>query len=278
MFEAPAFTAWNALREEPDARYVGLLLPRYLVRRPYTPFEDSSFGYTERVQSDGSGLLWGSPVVPFAVRLAATFARHGTLSAVAGDDEDAPDAPTRATFPSLGQRFVRPPVEVVVSARLERMLREVGFITLLHRKGTTRIWVPSANTLQAPRQFGGSEGGREATLNYLLGTQFPYLLLASRIAHYLKVIERDMLGATRTPLEIERELDAWLSELVNSMESVSAEDRARYPLRHAEVTVAPDADANGWLRAQLRIRPHLRYLGSVFTLSLSTWLERRGGV
>jgi type VI secretion system protein ImpC len=276
VFEAPAFTAWNALREEPDTRYVGLLLPRYLVRRPYTPFAaDTPFGFAERVASDGTGLLWGSPVFPFAIRLAAIFARHGTLSAVAGDDEDAPDAPTRATFPALGSRFVRPPVEVVVSARLERMLREVGFITLLHRKGTTRMWVPSANTLQAPKQFGGSEGGREATLNYLLGTQFPYLLLASRIAHYLKVIERDMLGAARTPLEIERELDAWLSELVNSMESVSAADRARYPLRHAEVSVEPDAGSAGWLRAELKIRPHLRYLGSAFTLSLSSWLERR---
>jgi type VI secretion system protein ImpC len=163
-----------------------------------------------------------------------------------------------------------------VSARLERMLREVGLISLLHRKGTTRMWVASANALQAPKRFGGSEGGREATLNYLLGTQFPYLLLASRIAHYLKVIERDMLGADRTPLEIERELDAWLSELVNSMDSVTAEDRARYPLRHAEVSVAPEPGAADWLRAELKIRPHLRYLGSVFTLSLSSRLERRG--
>jgi type VI secretion system protein ImpC len=278
VFEVPAFTAWNALREIPDARYVGLLLPRYLVRRPYSAFEEESpFGYTETVASDGAELLWGSPVFPFAIRLAATFARHGTLSAVAGDDEDAPDAPTAARSASLGVGFVRPPLEVVVSGRLERMLRDVGLITVLHRKGTTRMWFPSANTLQAPKQFGGSEGGREATLNYLLGTQFPYLFLASRIAHYLKVIERDMLGAARTPLDIERELDAWLSELVNTMDSVSPADRARYPLRHAEVSVEPEPGSAGWLRAELKIRPHLRYLGSAFTLSLASWLEKRGG-
>jgi type VI secretion system protein ImpC len=277
IFEAPGFIGWNALRDEPDARYVGLLLPRCLIRLPYTPFgEETTTGYTETIGHEGTGLLWGSPTFPFAVRLAATFARYGTLTALVGDDADAPPAPARATFAALGAAYSRPPVEVAVSARLERALREAGLITLLHRKGTTRVWIASANSLQVPRRFGGSEGGRDATLNYLLGTQFPYLLLASRIAHYLKVIERDMLGSVRTPIELERELDGWLSGLVNSMDAMSPEERAQYPLRHAEVGVTPDPASAGWLHAELKIRPHLRYLGSVFTLSLSSWLERRG--
>ncbi len=276
VFEAPRFTAWNALRDEPDARYLGLILPRYLARRPYASLEgDGPFGYTEQIASDGTGLLWGSPVFPFAARLAATFARYGTLSALAADDADAPEVPVRVTFPSLGTRYVRPPVEVVVTARVERMLREVGLIALMTRKGTARVWMASANTLQSPRRFGGSAEGREAQLNYVLGTQFPYLFLACRIAHYLKVIERDLLGASRTPLEITRDLDAWLSTFVNSMDAVTPTDRARYPLQDARVSVTREDGDAGWLRAELRIRPQLRYLGSVVTVHLAARLDHR---
>ncbi len=277
VFEAPRFSAWNALRDRPDARYVGLLLPRCLIRRPYDPLEaETPHGYAEKIESDGSGLLWGSPIFPLAVRLGAIFVRHGTLSALVGDDDLSPDGPAATEFAALGARFRRPPVEVVVTRRLEGMLREVGLIALNHRKGTRRLWVASANSLQAPREHGHTEEGREATLNYLLGTRFPYLFLACRIAHYLKVIERDMLGAARTPLEVERELDAWLSELVNTMDAMSAEDRARYPLRQAQVSVTAEEGTAGWLRAQVEIQPQLRYLGSLFTLTLSTRLDRRG--
>ncbi len=191
-----------------------------------------------------------------------------------GDDRDAPAAPASTCFPALGARHLRPPLEVTVSGRLEGMLREVGLIALLHRRGTSRVWVASANSLQRPKEYGQSAEGREAALSYLLGTRFPYLWLACRLAHYLKAIERDMLGAARTPLDVQRALETWLSELVNSMDAASASDRARYPLREADVTVTPEEGAAGWLRAELKVRPQLRYLGSMFTLSLSTRLGR----
>lgn len=276
VFDAPRFRAWNELRDNPDARYLGLLLPRYLAREPYTPSASGSpFGYTERVGSDAAGMLWGSPVFPLAARLTASFGRHGTLSALVGDDDDAPELPVRFALQPLGQRHVRPPLEAVVTDRLERLLRDVGFVTFVPRKGTTRVWLPSANTLQTRRTYGGPAEGREATLNYLLGTQFPYLLLVCRIAHYLKVIERDLLGASRTPLEITRALEEWLGQLSNAMDAITAEERARYPLRDAAVAVRSEEGDAGWLRADLQIRPQLRYLGSVFVLNLATRLEHR---
>ncbi len=35
LFEGPQFTSWNSLRENEDSRYLGLALPRFLLRLPY---------------------------------------------------------------------------------------------------------------------------------------------------------------------------------------------------------------------------------------------------
>ncbi len=65
IFEAPRFIPWSSFRDDPNSRYVGLLLPRCLVREPYAATHDESpFGYVESIATDGAGLLWGSPVFP----------------------------------------------------------------------------------------------------------------------------------------------------------------------------------------------------------------------
>ena len=36
IFEQPQYTKWNAFRDSDDARYIGLAMPRFLLRKPYT--------------------------------------------------------------------------------------------------------------------------------------------------------------------------------------------------------------------------------------------------
>jgi type VI secretion system protein ImpC len=275
--EESFFSAWRALRELPDSRYVGLLLPRVLMRAPYSASTDqpTPFHYVERVGQAGAGLLWGSPIHAFARRLAASFAQYRTLGAIVGDEERSPPAPETTTFPSLGRRHVKPPVEVDVTPRIEHALRDLGLIALQHRRGSTQMFVSSANSLQLPKSYGGATGP-EATLSHLLGTKFPYLFLACRIAHYVKVIERDAIGSVRSAEEIEASLNEWLSRLVVDMDSVTPAVRAQYPLRKAAIAVRPSPGSPGWYDAEIAIRPHLRYLGSGFTLTLKSPLERHG--
>ena len=37
VFEGPQYTKWTAFRESADARYVGLTMPRFMLRAPYHP-------------------------------------------------------------------------------------------------------------------------------------------------------------------------------------------------------------------------------------------------
>jgi type VI secretion system protein ImpC len=35
IFEGPQYARWNSFRETEDARYVGLCMPRFMLRAPY---------------------------------------------------------------------------------------------------------------------------------------------------------------------------------------------------------------------------------------------------
>jgi type VI secretion system protein ImpC len=189
-----------------------------------------------------------------------------------GPHDDPP--PVAVSHPSLGPAYLRPTTEAVLSERLERELAQEGFIPLTCDPVTGALRLTSTNSVQVPKQFGRSEGGVEATLNHLLSTRFPYLLVACRIAHYLKVIDRDRLGVQRTQDEVESDLNDWLSQYVVDMDGASPAVRAQYPLRRASVSVKKADGSAGWYRVELRLRPHLKYLGSALTLSIAGRLER----
>ncbi len=274
VFEEPRMIAWNSLRDSEDSRYIGVLLPRMLLRLPHREASGSTtaFVYDERVQGPND-YLWGSPTFAFAVRLADSFARSRTYTGVLGTFDD--DPPVRDFHPALGPSYAKPPVEVVLSRGLEQGLTELGFIPLtcdLHRS-TLRF--TTASSLQRPKSFGSSEGGEAATLNFLLGSRLPYLLLASRFAHYLKVIERERVGAHRSRAEIERELNEWLTQYVVVMDSASVATRMKYPLRNARVSLRDiDGDA-GWYGMDVLIQPHIKYMRQAMVLSVSGRLEAR---
>jgi type VI secretion system protein ImpC len=275
LFQGAGSLEWSLFRDTPDSRCVGALMGRPLHRTPYTANEaDSSFGYTETIAADGAGLLWGGPVYVFATRLAASFARYRTLSAIVGDGEDSCPAPARMTFESLGPRHARPALDTSVTPRLERALREVGVTALMHRAGAPWIYVSSANSLQAPKSFPSTSGGREAALSYLLGTRFPYFLFACRIAHYAKVIERELIGSHRSAESIESRINEWLSRFVINQDAASPALRAQYPLRLAQARVRTTPETPDWYEAEVMLRPHLKYLNSRLSLTVVDQLRR----
>lgn len=71
---------WDALRALPEADYVGLTAPRFLLRRPYGAKTDPvyEFEFEEFSQSEGlSGMRWANPVAMVAILLAQSFRKAG---------------------------------------------------------------------------------------------------------------------------------------------------------------------------------------------------------
>ncbi|HWL86127.1 MAG TPA: type VI secretion system contractile sheath large subunit, partial [Polyangiaceae bacterium] len=245
-----------------------------LLRLPYRdgPGAAGSFVYDESVDGNAD-MLWGSPVFAFAVRLGDSFARYRTATGLLGTFDDQP--PVLDSHPTLGEDYDKPPVEVLLSRRMEHGLSELGLIPLTCDFIAHTLRFTTASSLQIPKTFGRHEGGEAATMNHLLGTRLPHLLMVSRFAHYLKVLERERIGGHRTRDEVERELNEWLSEYVNQMPNPSLITRLRFPLRAARVRTSDVEGAAGWYRMDIIIQPHLRYMGQAFTLSVAGRIDSR---
>ncbi|WP_437981414.1 hypothetical protein [Sorangium sp. So ce117] len=112
-------------------------------------------------------------------------------------------------------------------------------------------------------------------MNYRLGTQLPWLFVLARIVHYLKVIYRSYQHAFETPQEAEKELNDWVSQYVADREVVAAASRARRPLRKVKVLVLDTEHEGDWYRLGVQLRPHFKYMGAFFTLSVPSRIEKR---
>ena len=277
IFSSTRYTKWNAFRESEDARYVGLTVPRFLLRQPYDPEENPvrAFVYKESVDDNHENFLWGNTAFAFATRITESFAKYRWAANVIGPRSGGAveDLPVHL-YESLGDIEMKIPTEVLISDRREYELAEQGFIALTMRKGSDNAAFFSANSCQKPKYFGISEEGKNAELNYRLGTQLPYLFIISRLAHYIKVLQREQIGSWKERTDLERELNTWLRQYVADQENPSSDTRSRRPLRDARIVVEDVEGDPGWYRVQLSVRPHFKYMGAYFTLSLVGKLEK----
>ena len=98
--------------------------------------------------------------------------------------------------------------------------------------------------------------------------------MVNRIAHYIKVLQRENIGSWKTRNELERELTTWIRQYVADQDNPPASIRSKRPLREAKITVTEDAGNPGWFRVDMAVRPHFKYMGSSFTLSLAGKLDK----
>nr|WP_231952096.1 MULTISPECIES: type VI secretion system contractile sheath large subunit [unclassified Achromobacter] len=277
IFEGPRFAKWRGLRESEDARYLGLTMPRFLLRQPYDPLENPtrSFVYRETIDGDHENYLWGNTSYLLASRITDSFAKYRWCPNIIGPQSGGAvdDLPVHL-YESLGQLQAKIPTEVLVSDRKEFELSEEGFIPLTMRKDSDNAAFFSANSVQKPKLFQKTPEGQAAQTNYKLGTQLPYMFIINRLAHYIKVLQREQIGSWKERQDLERELNGWLKQYIADQESPSSDVRSRRPLRAAKVQVQDVAGNPGWYQVALAVRPHFKYMGANFELSLVGRLDK----
>ena len=278
IFEGPQYAKWRSFRESEDARYVGLTLPKFLLRLPYGPdtVPAKSFVYKEEVTEGEDRFLWGNTAFAFASRLTDSFAKYRWCANIIGPQgggavEDLP----LYQYEAMGAIQTKIPTQVLLSERREFELAEEGFIALTMRKGSDNAAFFSANSCQRPKYFGGTKEGKDAELNYKLGLQLPYMMVINRLAHYIKVIQRENIGTWKQRGELEDELNKWIRQYVSDQENPSAGVRSRRPLRRALIEVNDVEGDPGWYNVSMKVMPHFKYMGASFTLSLVGKLDQK---
>ncbi|NOK01095.1 MULTISPECIES: type VI secretion system contractile sheath large subunit [Myxococcus] len=277
LFEGPQYARWHSFRESEDSRYVGLALPRFLLRLPYgeKTVPVKAFNFTEDVVGHHERYLWGHASVALTSRVADSFAKFRWSPNIIGPQSGgAVENLPLHQYEAMGEIQTKIPTEVMLTERREFELSEEGFIGLVFRKDSDNAAFFSANSTQKPRFFGNTPEGKAAETNYRLGTQLPYMFIMTRLAHYIKVLQREQIGSWKEKSDLERELNHWLSQYISDMDDPAPAVRSRRPLRAARVVVEDVEGQPGWYRCSLQVRPHFKYMGASFTLSLVGKLDK----
>ena len=275
MFEGPQYLNWRNFRNSDDARNVGLTLPKFILRPTYGDnIPVRSFNYQESIDNK-SEYLWGNAAFAYATRLNNSFAQYRWCPNIIGPQAggEVANLPINIVNDN-GTDKVFGPVEVKISDRKEYELSELGFIPLTLRKDSDSAVFFSSNSVQEPKKFTNDDEGRQAEINYRLGTQLPYLFIVNRLAHYIKVLQRENLGSWKSRIELETELNKWIRQYVADQDNPSAATRSQRPLRKASIAVSEIETEAGWYEVGMEVTPHFKFMGASFTLSLTSILER----
>jgi len=271
------YVKWNALRKTEDSRFVGLTLPRVLMRLPY---EDDGtrvdrFCFREDVGGlDRGKYLWGSAAYAFGGVLTRAFAESGWLADTRGVQRDIEGGGLAVGLPVHSFRTDKTGVaikfstSVVVTDELERELSELGFVPLCDCKDTEYSAFYSNPSIQQPKKYDRPA----ATANAKMSAMLQYTLCVSRFAHYVKVLGRDKIGVFSEPAELERFLDGWIVTYVTTDEDASPQVRARFPLREARVEVKEQPGKPGAYQCIMHLAPHYELDELTATVRIATEL------
>jgi len=257
IFQGVEYAKWKSFRESEDSRYVALCLPHILMRLPYgqgaVPVE--SFNFEEEVDGTDHGkYLWGNAAYGLTGRITDAFARYGWTAAIRGVEGGGlvPGLPVHTFATEEGELALKCPTEIAVTDRREKELSDLGFVSLVHCKGTDNAAFFSVQTANKPKVYDSDA----ANANARLSSQLQYILAVSRFAHYLKAIMRDKVGSFDTRRNVEDYLNRWLSNYVLLDDDAGQEMKSRFPLRDARVEVFEQPGKPGVYRAVAFLKPH----------------------
>ncbi len=281
-FRSPEFQRFRGLSGREDMRFVAIALPRVLARPPWEddPARADGFRYAEYAP-DIASRVWMTAGYAFAAVVARAFDNYAWPADVRGSETDfvggglVTDLPIEPFRTDPDHVWVRPPLDLVLSDRLEAALVEAGLMPLSALPYGEEAVFSAVRSLQAPASFIGHTAAA-ANANARLSVQLNSMLCVSRFAHYVKIMGRDMVGSFKTAEEIESRLQRWLTGYVNSSLSAGPEGRARFPLVAGRVTVRERPGRPGVFGCTMQLQPHFQLDDVSATFRLVTDLAAPG--
>lgn len=273
-FDRAEYIKWKSFRDTDDARYIGLTMPRVLGRLPYGPDTTPvrAFNYEEAVKGpDHNRYLWMNASFAFGANMVRSFVNNGWCVQIRGPQAGGKVEDLPVHLYDLGTGWQpKIPTEVLIPETREFEFANLGFIPLSFYKNHDFACFFSANSTQKPALY----ETKEATANSRINARLPYIFLLSRIAHYLKLIQRENIGTTKDRRLLELELNNWIKGLVTEMKDPGDELQSSHPLREAKVTVEDIEDNPGFFRVKLFIVPHFQVEGMDIGLSLVSQMPK----
>jgi type VI secretion system protein ImpC len=278
IFEAVEYAPWRSFRESEDSRYVALAMPRVLARLPYgQDFKRvTEFNFEEEVDGkEHNNYTWMGAAWAYAARITDAVAQWGWMARSRGVEGGGKvEGLPVHTFPTDdGDVAMKCPTEIAISDRREFELSNLGFLPLLHSKGSDFAVFMGAQSCQKPKTYFDPAANSNAELS----AKFNLLLCTSRFAHYLKVMARDKIGSFMEAGECGVWLNSWISNyVVPNPENVGEATKARQPLQEAKVEVRAVKGKPGYYEAVAYLRPHFQLEALSASMRLVAEVPKKG--
>jgi type VI secretion system protein ImpC len=153
--------AWQALRALPESAYLGLALPRFLLRLPYGRDTDpiEAFGFEEMPgEPVHAHYLWGNPALACACLLGQEFSESG-WALRPGIVQEIGVLPIHV-YRSGEERKATPCAEVVLTERAVEAILERGIMPLISFKGRDTVRLARFQSMaDPPTRLAGRWGG-----------------------------------------------------------------------------------------------------------------------
>lgn len=259
IFQSVEYAKWKSFRDSEDSRYVALTVPHVLGRLPYGQATEPTEGFSYEEDVDGtdhSKYLWMNAAWALGTRLTEAFAKYGWTAAIRGVEGGGlvQGLPVHTFKTDEGDVALKCPTEIAITDRREKELADLGFVPLVHCKGTDFAAFFSTQSVNKPKKYDTDA----ANANARLSSQLQYILAVSRFAHYMKSIMRDKVGSFMSRTEVQDFLNRWISKYVLGSQNANQEMKARYPLSEARIDVTEVPGKPGVYRAIAFLKPHFQ--------------------
>ncbi len=271
IFKQPQYLRWNSFRRQEDSRFVGLTLPRFLVRDAY---QHANYRFCFQDTKPESAYLWGNASYAFAGVLIQAFENDGWLANIRGYTSDVlsggvvPPYETTSFKTDKAGLIPKMSTDVLITDTQEKQLSDLGFIPLCRAFGDEMAVFYSNASIQSPKTY----NSLAADQNALTSTMLQHMFCACRFAHYLKVIGRDKVGSFISAEDHELYLNRWLMQYVASNTDLKSVTRRRYPLQAAKVQVRERIGKPGSYSCVIQLKPCFQLEQVVTNITLVTEL------
>ncbi|EPW3766357.1 type VI secretion system contractile sheath domain-containing protein [Vibrio fluvialis] len=260
ILHGPEFVAWQRVRRMSSARFIGLVVPKIRLREAYGRSASSAIQFRE--YSANPAGLWGSAAYLFASVAIREFNRINWFGFMKSRWQD-------KYYGSLGNvppggagvsATLRPTPDIRLITEMGTFYADEGFIPLCHSLTTDKYFFRGNNSI-----WSEAKDDTESVMGQIQTT-----LMICRIAHYLKVQIRSMIGNFQTAEECETYLNRWLDKYSSNLFNADEATLAKYPLSKGRVEVREIDGQHGRYTCDVFVQPQYQFDNVCGEVLLST--------
>jgi type VI secretion system ImpC/EvpB family protein len=242
---------WNALRKKPTSRFLAATLPSFILEEDTAKYSNTTIQQGVFQLSIRSNILLAINILN-----SVSETRWFRLITQEIENEDKKSL-TENLFTSAQFKALTP--EIIFDHHCEEWFNHNGFVPFAQTKITTASYYKAAQSIYL------SQSTSQALLDNIL--------CSCRIAHYIKILIQQKLGAFDKIEDTKRFIKKWLTKYTNSN---SNGNTIKHPLKGTSITFKPVSGKPGAYSSEILLTPHMQLesLNSTIRLTSEVFLKK----